>query len=257
MTEVAIIIPSRMGSSRFPGKPLAPICGIPMVGHCYHRALLSESTTDIFVATCDDVIKQYVRSIGGNALMTSHSHNRATTRTAEALQIAESQSNKLYDVVLMLQGDEPLVSPYIFDPILALFENPNVKIVNLISPFASLEAFSDKNNVKVVKDDFDRALYFSREPIPSPWKGFDTTTSFNQTGIIAFRRNILFEFNSLDETSLEVMESVDMNRVLQTRLCDINLYISPSPTLGVDTPSDLVAAESLMSRDPFFHLYSS
>lgn len=129
MTNTAIIIPSRMDSTRFPGKPLAQICGIPMIGHCYHRAILSNACSDVYVATCDSIIKDYVESIGGNVIITSTSHNRATTRTAEAIQKIEADNNKQYDVVLMLQGDEPLVSPTVFSPFLIFLKRQTLKLL--------------------------------------------------------------------------------------------------------------------------------
>ena len=105
------IIPARMGASRFPGKPLAKMLGMPMVGHCYHRTRLAPGLDAAYVATCDDAIADYVRGIGGNVVMTAASHNRATTRTAEALELIERETGEQIDIVVMVQGDEPLISP--------------------------------------------------------------------------------------------------------------------------------------------------
>ena len=197
------IIPARMGSSRFPGKPMSPLLGMPMIGHCYHRTRLAPGIEQTYVATCDEVIMDYVKSIGGRAVMTAQTHNRATTRTAEALEVIEQQTELRFDVVVMVQGDEPLISPEAIGETLRHFEDPTVNIVNLISRIRSLESFVDKNNVKAVVNDKGDALYFSREPIPSPWKGWEHLPRYMQTGIIAFRRDVLMEFNAMQETPLE------------------------------------------------------
>ena len=103
------IIPARMGSSRFPNKPMATLLGMPMIGHCYHRTNMAPGVEKTYVATCDQVIEDYVQSIGGYAVMTATTHNRATTRTAEALEIVEQQTGQRFDIVVMVQGDEPLI----------------------------------------------------------------------------------------------------------------------------------------------------
>ena len=243
------IIPARLAASRFPGKPLAPILGMPMVGHCYHRTRLASGLDAAYVATCDQEIADYVEGIGGHAVMTSMTHTRASTRTAEALEIIEKNTKESFDVVVMVQGDEPLITPETIAETLCHFEDPMVEIVNIMSPLGSLDAFVDKNNVKVVVDQNNNALYFSREPIPSPWRGWEHLTRFMQTGIIAFRRDALLRFNAMHETPLEQFESVDMNRVLETgghiRMVAINAF-----TIGVDTPEELTQAEIYLRDDP-------
>ena len=248
------IIPARMGASRFPGKPLAPILGMPMIGHCYHRTRLAPGLSATYVATCDHPIIDYVEGIGGRAVMTSTSHNRASTRTAEALEIIERQTGELVDVVVMVQGDEPLIAPETIGETLRHFADPEVEIVNIMSRLRTLEAFVDKNNVKVVVNKNNDALYFSREPIPSPWNGWEHLPRYMQTGIIAFRRDTLLRFNAMQETTLEQIESVDMNRVLETgghiRMVAIDAF-----TIGVDTPEELAEAEEHMRNDPALSQY--
>lgn len=248
------IIPTRMGASRFPGKPLAPMLGMPMVGHCFHRTRLAPGLDAACVATCDGAIAEYVQSIGGKAVMTSSNHNRATTRTAEALEIIERETGEKIDVVVMVQGDEPLISPEIIGETLKHFSNPAVEIVNVISKLRTLEAFTDKNNVKVVVDQNNDALYFSREPIPSPWKGWEQLPRYMQTGIIAFRRDVLLRFNAMQETPLEQYESVDMNRVLETG-GRIRMVPTDAFTIGVDTPAELAEAERHLRNDPTLSRY--
>ena len=162
------IIPARMKASRFPGKPLEKIHGMPMVGHCYHRTSMAPGIDKVYVATCDVAIYDYILSIGGNVIMTSDKHTRATTRTAEALEKVEVQTGEKVDIVVMVQGDEPLIYPHTIGETLPQFQDHSVNIVNIMSRLATKEAFEDKNNVKVVVNNNNDALYFSREPIPSP-----------------------------------------------------------------------------------------
>jgi 3-deoxy-manno-octulosonate cytidylyltransferase (CMP-KDO synthetase) len=248
------IIPARLAASRFPNKPMALIHGMPMVGHCYHRTRLAPGLESAYVATCDDEIAGYVRSIGGAAIMTSTSHTRATTRTAEALEHIEKAIGEKVEVVVMVQGDEPLFMPETIAETLAHFNDPTVEIVNIMSRIRTMEQFVDKNNVKVVVNQNNDALYFSREPIPSPWRGVANIPMYLQTGIIAFRREVLLRFNLMPETKLEQVESVDMNRVLETG-ARIRMVLTEAITIGVDTPQELKDAEILMKNDPTLFQY--
>lgn len=242
------IIPARLGATRYPNKPMATILGMPMVGHCYHRTRLAPGISAAYVATCDDEIAAYVSGIGGTPVMTSTSHTRATTRTAEAMEKIEAITGEQVDIVVMVQGDEPLILPETIAETLNHFGDPEVAIVNIMSRLRSYEQFVDKNNVKVVVNHRQDALYFSREPIPSPWHGIDDVPMYMQTGIIAFRREALLRFNSMSETRLEQIESVDMNRVLETG-GRIRMVLTDSVTIGVDTPQELKEAEALMRND--------
>jgi 3-deoxy-manno-octulosonate cytidylyltransferase (CMP-KDO synthetase) len=250
------IIPARLSSTRFPGKPMARIHGMPMVGHCYHRTRLTPGLAAAYVATCDEEIAEYVRSIGGAAVMTARSHTRATTRTAEAMDHIEAATGEHIDVVVMVQGDEPLIRPETIAETLTHFSDPAVDIVNIMSRLRSYEEFTDRNTVKVVVNHNNDALYFSREPIPSPWRGIDGVPMFQQTGIIAFRRDALRRVNAMPETRLEQIESVDMNRVLETG-GRVRMVATEAVTIGVDTPAELDAAEELIARDPTTAQYLS
>ena len=248
------IIPARMGSSRFPGKPLKKIHGMPMVGHCYHRTAMTPGIDKAYVATCDAEIYDYILSIGGNAVMTANTHTRATTRTAEALEKIEGQTNETVDIVVMVQGDEPLIHPDTIGETIPHFQDQSVDIVNIMSRLGTKEAFEDKNNVKVVVNNNNDALYYSREPIPSPWNGWEDLPRYMQTGIIAFRRDTLIAFNAMQETRLEQIESVDMNRVLETG-GKIRMVLTDATTIGVDVPEELEAAEALLIGDETMERY--
>ena len=248
------IIPSRLEAARFPGKPMAKIHGMPMIGHCYHRTRLALGSSSTYVATCDMEIAEYVREIGGKVVTTATTHTRATTRTAEALQSIEEENKEKFDVVVMVQGDEPLVVPETIVEMLPHFNDSSVEIVNIMSRLRSYGQFMDKNNVKVVVNNQSNALYFSREPIPSPWKGIENLSMYMQTGIIAFRREALLKFNSMNETALEQIESVDMNRVLEMG-GSIKMVPTDLLTIGVDTPQELEYSEDLMKNDLILSKY--
>jgi 3-deoxy-manno-octulosonate cytidylyltransferase (CMP-KDO synthetase) len=248
------IVPARLAATRYPNKPMAPIHGMPMVGHCYHRTRLAPGVARAYVATCDEAIASYVRGIGAVAVMTAASHTRATTRTAEAMLSIEATSGERSDVIVMVQGDEPLISPEDIGATLRHFADPAVRIVNVMSRLRTPEQFADRNNVKVVVRRNNDALYFSREPIPSPWRGTDDHPMYMQTGVIAFRRDALLEFNNMSETRLEQIESVDMNRVLENG-GNIRMVLTAAVTIGVDTPQELSEVERLMLRDPVMARY--
>jgi len=243
-----------MGSSRFPGKPMAKIHGIPMIGHCYYRTSMCEDLLETYVATCDNEIYDYILSIGGNAIFTSNKHNCATTRTAEALEKIEEQTGEIIDLVVMVQGDEPLIDPKTIGEIIHHFDDKAVNIVSIMSRLETREAFEDKNNIKVVVNINNDALYFSREPIPSSLNGWKDFPRFMQIGIIAFRRDTLIEFNAMSETALEQAESVDMNRVLETG-SNIRMVITDAATISVDVPKEIEIVEEILTGDEIMKLY--
>jgi len=253
--DTIAIIPARMGSSRFPGKPMKEILGIPMIGHVYYRTKMAKKVDLVCVATCDKVIFDYIESIGGIAVMTADTHDRASDRTAEALSKIEKQQNQFYEYVAMIQGDEPLVQPDKIDKAIdALGLDSLLNIVNLMGIIDSENGFIDQNEVKVVTDLNNNALYFSREPIPSRWCGIRGLPMKKQLGLIFFRRDYLLTFNAMDQTPLEMIESVDMMRVLENgdkvRMIEVS-----GKSIGVDTPDDLKVAEKLLRTDPIFLQY--
>ena len=256
--EVYGIIPARMGSSRFPNKPLAPILGMPMIGHVYHRTLNAKRLKEVWVATCDREIYDYVKSIGGNAVMTADTHERATDRTAEALSNIEAIQGHEIEAVLMVQGDEPMLAPSELDDLVHAAEDaPDAAAANLIVKIDSREEFEDLNAVKVVMTVDGRALYFSREPIPSRWRNGAEVPMWRQLGLILFRREALREYAMLEPTPLEIIESVDMNRFIEHGR-DIVLTEARTRTKAVDTPEDLAEVERLMGAgDPLADVYLS
>ena len=254
MSTIAII-PARMGSSRCPGKPMKKIHGIPMIGHVYYRTKMAANVDFTCVATCDREIYDYIDSIGGIAVMTADTHDRASDRAAEALIKIEKQEGRTFDFVAMIQGDEPLVQPDKIEKALdELAGDVALNIVNLMGIIDSKEEFEDQNEVKVVTDLYNNALYFSREPIPSAWHGIEGISMKKQLGLIFFRRDYLLRFNALEQTPLEIIESVDMMRVLENG-DKIKMVKVDDKSIGVDTADDFLVAEKLLMNDAVFLKY--
>ena len=249
------IIPARMASSRFPGKPLAKIRGIPMVGHVYLRSKMAKVLDDVYVATCDEEIKEYTESIGGKAIMTSDKHERASDRAAEALLKIEKEIGQRVDIVVMIQGDEPMVVPEMLDlAVQPMLGDERVLVVNLMAPIRMPKEYEDPNEVKVVVDNDNHALYFSREPIPSSKKGATEIPMLKQVCIIPFRRDFLFRFSQLEPTPLEKIESVDMLRAIEHGY-KVKMVLASFETYSVDTPEDLRFVEERMKNDPLVMKY--
>jgi 3-deoxy-manno-octulosonate cytidylyltransferase (CMP-KDO synthetase) len=249
------IIPARMGSSRFPGKPLAKIQGIPMIGHVYFRCKLSQALDEVYIATCDDEIYQYAKSIGAKCIMTSIDHERATDRTAEAMIKIESETGIRTEIVVMIQGDEPVVFPEMINlAIDPLKGESDLGVVNLMADLDGIDEFEDPNEVKVVVDLSNNALYFSREPIPSRKKGANEVPMLKQVCIMPFRRDFLLKFNELSQTPLEIIESVDMMRVLENG-GKVRMVKTEFQTWSVDTLDDLKFVDRKMANDKLIQTY--
>lgn len=246
--KIVGIIPARMASSRFPGKPLEKICGIPMVGHVLMRSKRSSLLDELYVATCDKEIYDYIESIGGKAIMTSI-HERGTDRVAEAASWIERQTETKLDIVVMIQGDEPMLIPEMIDAaIQPMLEDPSIVCVNLMAPLGDRKEHEDPNEVKVVVDRNNFAMYFSREPIPSRKKGAIDIPMNKQVCIIPFKRDFLTTYTNLEPTPLEIVESVDMLRAMEHGY-KIKMVPTDVVTYSVDTREDLKVVEDLMADD--------
>jgi 3-deoxy-manno-octulosonate cytidylyltransferase (CMP-KDO synthetase) len=246
--NILAIIPARMGSSRFPGKPMAKINGKPMIGHVYERVKKCKLLTKTIVATCDDVIFDYIEGISGQAIMTSKSHERASDRAAEALKILEDQDKIKYDIIVMVQGDEPMTDPeMISEAVNPMINDSNINVVNLVADIDSKEEFEDRNCIKVVLDKDNNAMYFSREPIPTQ-RASDNVPMKKQVCIIPFRREFLFLYQDMKPTPLEITESVDMMRILENGF-KVKMVPTRFNTSAVDTEEDLAKVCLLMKDD--------
>jgi 3-deoxy-manno-octulosonate cytidylyltransferase (CMP-KDO synthetase) len=241
------LIPARMGSSRFPGKPMAPILGRPMIEHVFERVSGHPLIDEVVVATCDAEIFDHISAIGGRAVMTSDRHERASDRCAEALLAVEAELGHQFEIALMVQGDEPMITHQMLSEALEpMAADLSIKVLNLLGRIDTQEEFDDPNSIKVVVDRELRAVYMSRRPIPTrAVPGQDDI--FKQVCIIPFRRDFLIEYTELEPTPLEIHESIDMLRVIEH-----GMHVNMAPTVGfsqaVDTPADLAKVEDLMRR---------
>jgi 3-deoxy-manno-octulosonate cytidylyltransferase (CMP-KDO synthetase) len=226
-----------------------------MIGHVWIRSKYCELLDEVYVATPDEEIQEYIHKIGGSVIMTADSHERASDRCAEAMLIIEEETNKRVDVLVMLQGDEPLLHPeMIQDAVDPILQDPSILVTNLLGELTTVEEHTDVNEVKVVVDQLFNALYFSREPIPSQWKIGSAAHKYKQVCIIPFRRDFLLKFTRLEPTPLEITESIDMLRVLEHGY-RVKMVPTAFQVYSVDTPDDLRKVDRIMAEDPLFKKY--
>ena len=240
MAQFIGIIPARYASSRFPGKPLADICGMTMIERVYRQA--SKELHHLVVATDDERIADAVRAFGGNVAMTSPSHRSGTDRCREAYHNVGSAA----DVIINIQGDEPFINPSQIAALKSCFDDESTDIATLVRPFdpdGGYEALADPNRPKVVLGDDMSALYFSRSVIPymrgCPKEEWPAATQYyTHVGMYAYRASVLDAITSLPQSQLELAESLEQLRWLQAGY-KIKTAITTSATVGIDTPDDL------------------
>mgnify|MGYP006101701835 FL=1 len=248
--KVHIGIPARMGSSRFPGKPLKKILGKSMIEHVYRRSMLAKNIDSVFVATCDTEIMDTVRKFGGNSYMTDKDIMRPGLRVASACEQINMNDD---DIVVVVQGDEPLLHPEMIDiAVKPLIEDKNIQLLTLIANANETE-WKDKNEVKVTIDKNDDILMMSRSPIPSNYWDI-VGPRYKQVAIMPFRKKFLIDFQLMEPTSLELAEQIELMRAVESSI-KVRTSISNFINVSVDTKADLLEAESVMIKDPIFKLY--
>jgi 3-deoxy-manno-octulosonate cytidylyltransferase (CMP-KDO synthetase) len=250
--KIVIGIPARMGSTRFPGKPLCDILGKTMIEHCYKRCALSKYKTDLFIATCDKEIQDAVEGFGGNVIMTNPNIQRPGLRVAEAAETLNLDDD---DIVVVVQGDEPLVHPDMIDlAIQPLLNEDDVYVSNLTAELNEDE-WKDPGEIKVVCDLKMNAMYMSRAPMPSIDHEEQRVKWYKQICIMPFRWHFMQKFNHmLQPTPLELQESIEMNRAIQHGY-KVRMVPSPYKSKSVDTNSDSKIVVELMKNDPVYPLY--
>ena len=239
--NAVVIIPARMGATRFPGKPLIDLCGKPMIQWVYERASKAVGVSRVMVATCDQEIMDAVTGFGGEAVMTSPAHRSGTDRLAEAA------ANLDADVIVNVHGDEPLIDPISIERALepcAL--DSGVLMTSLMAPI-DRESAKDPNLVKVVVTTDNYALYFSRSPIPYERKPLEGRSIYGHVGLYAYTKDFLLKFASLQPTPLEKAESLEQLRVLEHGY-RIKMVEVPDRPLGVDTWADLETVRYIIKR---------
>lgn len=247
--KVLGIIPARYGSTRLEGKPLLDICGKPMIQRVYEQ--VSKALEYVVVATDDDRIVKTVQNFGGNVVLTSAGHNTGTNRCLEAYDIFKNQNNLEFDVVINIQGDEPLLDPKQISLLTSCFTDSNTEMATLVIPVKAEEKLFE-GGVYVVFDKFKNALYFSRSVVPfirdaasSNWQ--EHHTFYKHVGMYAFKPEALNEFAGLQQTSLEKAESLEQNRWLENGK-KIKVEITHCHTIPVDTMEDLDIVRSIISQ---------
>jgi 3-deoxy-manno-octulosonate cytidylyltransferase (CMP-KDO synthetase) len=236
------LIPARMGSSRFPGKPLALVGGEPMVVQVARRAAASGAKR-VIVATEDDVIAQAVQRQGFEAVMTGTHHTSGTERCAQAAASLGFQSD---DIVVNVQGDEPLIDPALIRSVALLLAEQNCPMSTAAHPMDQPQEWANPNIVKVVLDRQQRALYFSRSLIPYPRDPGTLDSALRHIGLYAYRAEFLQRYVALEPSPLEAIEALEQLRVLWHGL-PIAVYVTrAAPAPGVDTPEDLIRVNALL-----------
>lgn len=242
------IIPARMASSRFPGKPMEKLLGLELILHVWERCRLAKGLDRVVVATCDQIIFDAVTARGGEAVMTADTHPGCVDRTVEAianLGLALTAD----DLVLMVQGDEVMVAPEMLEEMVAAYADSRAPVVNLACAITDEADHDDLNVVKVCGDLKGNALFFSRAAIPCRGRAKGAVPMWQQTGVIAFSNAFLNTFGALERTPLELAEQVDMLRTLEHGY-PIRLVFTPTRLLGVDVPGDIAKGEAMLKADP-------
>lgn len=231
--KAIVVIPARYASTRLPGKPLAEIAGKPLIQHVYERATQARGIAAVVVATDDERIRDAVTAFGGTAMMTAVTHRTGTDRVAEVASAYDA------DVVVNVQGDEPLIPPTVIEQVAAaLHDGEEASMASVMTRVRSLEERESPNVVKVVTDQHGYALYFSRYPIPYVRDAGTEYMPFKHLGIYAYRNDFLHRFTQLDSTPLENLEKLEQLRALENGY-RIRMIETDYDPVSVDTPEDL------------------
>ncbi len=242
--KATVVIPARMASQRFPGKPLAKILGKPMIEHVYQRSLLIPGADDVVVATDDSEIQKVVLAFGGRVVMTSPHHPSGSDRLAETADILNLAAE---DLVLNIQGDQPAFDPeqaaQLIEP---LRQEPSLEMATLALPLTDKEDILNPDHVKVAFNSQHYALYFSRAPIPWPRDGGDGAY-YKHIGVYAYRAAFLRQFVKWPEGRLECVERLEQLRALENG-ARIKIILAQGLSPEVDRPLDIARAEEALRQ---------
>ncbi len=241
---IVAVIPARFGSTRFPGKPLVSICGLPMIQHVYERVAQAPGVDRVVVATDDDRILEVVRGFGGDVLLTSPCCPSGTDRVAEVAKVLDARA------FINVQGDEPLIHPQAVS-LVAQALKEGEEMVTLKTPIESQEELKSPHVVKVVTDGEGYALYFSRAPIPYPrggWGNVDLKGYFKHVGVYGYTRETLLNLASWPPSFLETLEGLEQLRALE-RGIKIRVLETGYRAIGVDVPQDVARVEAILKGE--------
>lgn len=250
------VVPARMAASRFPGKPLYPILGRAMIEHVFLRAQMYKGWSNLVLATCDHKIEQFAKEKGFPVIMTGSHHTRALDRIAEAVTLLGEPVDD-NDIIVNVQGDEPMMRPDMIDAVLAPLLEDNTKAGTILAMhIIEKSIWLNPDTVKLIYNASGEVLYTSRAPVPYCKGEFSADLMAHRIyGIFAFRWKYLKAFTAHPETRLERLEACDSNRILDM---SFRQYIAPYPyieSFSVDSPSDIELVEKHMASDKFWVLY--
>ena len=236
--KVAAMIPARFEASRFPGKLLKDLCGVSVISRTYQAVLATHLFDEVFVVTDSDEIENEIKNNGGQVLRSLKTHECGSDRIAEAVRHVNC------DIVINVQGDEPFTTFDDLAPLVAVFESDvtkNIDLASVMLPMTDQVEINNPNNVKVIVDTEDYAMYFSRSPLPFRRDKSVELTTYKHKGIYAFRKQAIEDFAKLPMAPLEAAEKIEAIRFLEYGK-KIKMIRSNSPAIGIDTPEDLEAA---------------
>ena len=240
--DTIAVIPARMDSSRFPGKPLAPIFGKPMIHHCYDICVEALGSEAVYISSPDEVIKDFADSIGAKFVFTSHDHERAVERVSETVEILERLAQEEIKNVILFQGDEPTLVAEDVANMQVQLERNSTSVVNAVFATQDIRLIKSKDTVKAVLSQTDHILFLSRSVIPSEYNR-TLIDYFIQTGLIGLERSVLSDFIQLRPGRYEISESVDINRLLESGH-NVVAIKTQGTSVSVDRPDDITLAEA-------------
>lgn len=242
--KLIAMIPARYGATRFPAKLMQDLCGKPVIVHTYQRVADTNLFDQVYVVTDDDRIENAIREVGGKVIRSQKEHNSGSDRLAEASKDLE------VDIIVNVQGDEPFTDVENLQKIIDIFANDsqqNIAVASLMECITNPEDIANPNNVKVVVNKFNEALYFSRSVIPFPRDTNTKVPYYKHIGIYAYRKDALQQFTQLPPSLLEETEKLEQLRYLENGF-KIRLAVTDIPTIGIDTPEDLEKARKRLSK---------
>ena len=242
--KLIAMIPARYGATRFPAKLMQDLCGKPVIVHTYQRVADTRLFDQVYVVTDDDRIEKAIREVGGSVIRSQKQHNSGSDRLAEA------SKNLEVDIIVNVQGDEPFTDKENLQKVIDIFANDpqkNIAVASLMERITNPDDIANPNNVKVVVNKFNEALYFSRSVIPFPRDPNTAVPYYKHIGIYAYRKDALQQFTQLPPSQLEETEKLEQLRYLENGF-KIRLALTHIPTIGIDTPEDLEKARKYLSK---------
>ena len=242
--KLIAMIPARYGATRFPAKLMQDLCGKPVIVHTYQRVADTNLFDQVYVVTDDERIENTIREVGGKVIRSQKEHNSGSDRLAEASKDLE------VDIIVNVQGDEPFTDKENLQKVIDIFANDpqkNIAVASLMERITHPDDIANPNNVKVVVNKFNEALYFSRSVIPFPRDTNTKVPYYKHIGIYAYRKDALQQFTQLPPSLLEETEKLEQLRYLENGF-KIRLAVTDIPTIGIDTPEDLEKARQRLSK---------